>query len=435
MIRKTLTGLALMLMAAFANAQSADSTQAGPIELTLEKAKQYAMEHNRTVQASDLSVKKAEAAKWEALSNMLVTVDATLSYQNFLGFELNFGGQAIPMPNTGNLGIQAAIAFNGQILVGYQLSKMAIDMQNLSKQNDELTVKNNVTTSYLTVLIAEESYKILKDSRDNLEKTYNNVNQLAKVGMTEQTQADQLKVQLMSLDNQLRSAQRNIELAYNALRLQLGTSADAELDIQEDLNYYFETTDAVAETLDQEHSLDNNISIQLLEKNIELQEKQVTLKRWAYGPTLSFAWQYSGKTYFGKKEGLNMQPPNVIVATLNVPIFSSGKRYMQVKQQKIAVDIEKTKKEEAIDGLRVQERQLTFNLTSALETYETAKQSVELNQKIFKNQLQKYEQGMVSSTDLITVNNTLLQSQGSYIQSLYDVMQAQTSLLQLYNKL
>ncbi len=434
MIRKTLTGLALVLMSALASAQVADSTQNGPVELTLEKAKQYAMEHNRTVQSAGLAVQKAEAAKWEALTNMLVNVDATLSYQNFLGFELNFGGQAIPMPNTGNLGIQASVAFNGQILVGYQLAKMAIDMQNLSKANDELTVKNNVTTSYLTVLIAEESFKILEESRENLVKTYNNVCQLAKVGMTEQTNADQLQVQLMSVDNQIRSAKRNIELAYNALRLQLGTSADQELDIQEDLNYYFETTDAMTGTLDN-HSLENNLTVQMLDKNIELQEKQVALKRWAYGPTISFAWQYSGKTYFGKKEGLNMQPPNVIVATLNVPIFSSGKRYMQVRQQKIAVDIEKTKKEEALDGLRVQERQLAFNLTSAIESYETARKSVDLNQKIFKNQLQKYEQGMVSSTDLITVNNTLLQSQGSYIQSLYDVMSAQTALLQLYNKL
>ncbi len=433
MIKKSILGLAFVAMASWGYAQQTDSIQ-GPMGLTLEQAKAYAMEHNRTVQAADLSVQKAEMAKWEALTNMLVNVDATLSYQNFLGFELNFAGNPIPMPNTGNLGIQASVAINGQIVVGYQLAKMAIDMQNLSKQNDELTVKNNVTTSYLSVLIAEESYKILKDSRDNLVKTYNNIAQLAKVGMAEQTQADQIQVQLMSMDNQMRSAERTIELAYNALRLQMGTPANQEIRMEEALGDYFETTDALSQTLDN-HSLENNLSVQLLDANIKLQEKQLTLKKWAYGPTLSLAWQYSGKTYFGKKEGLNMQPPNVLVATLNVPIFSSGKRYTQVKQQKIEVDIQKTKRDDAIEGLRVQERQLAFNLSNALDTYETAKKSVELNQKIFRNQLQKFEQGTISSTDLVTVNNNLLQAQSSYIQSLYSVMQAQTALLQLYNKL
>jgi len=434
MIKKTILGMALMLMAQWGYSQQADSTQAGPMELTLGAAKQYAMEHNRTVQAAGLAIQKAEQAKWEALANMLLNVDATLSYTNYLGFEMNFAGNKIAMPNTGQLGISASVAVNGQIVVGYQLSKMAIEMQDLSKQNDELTVKNNVTTSYLSVLIAEESYKILKDSRDNLVKTYNNVAQLAKVGMAEQTQADQIQVQLMSMDNQLRSAERNIELAYNGLRLQMGTSANQEISMAESLGDYFETTDALSLSLDSA-SLDNNISVQLLDANIKLQEKQLTLKKWAYGPTLSLAYQFSGKTYFNQKEGLNMQPPHVIVATLNVPIFSSGKRLAQVRQQKIEVDIQKTKRDDAVEGLRVQERQLAFNLTNALETYETAKKSVDLNQKIFKNQLQKFEQGMVSSTDLITVNNTLLQAQSSYIQSLYSVMSAQTSLLQLYNKL
>lgn len=433
MIRKTLTGLALMLIPALATAQNADSTQNGPIELSLDQAKLFALEHNRTVQASGLAVQKAEYAKWEALSNMLLNVDGSLQYQNMLGYKLDFGGVEMPMDPSGTISITASVAFNGQILVGYQLSKMAVDMQNLSLRNDELTVKNNVTTSYLTVLIAEESYKILEDSRTNLVKTYNNIAQLAKVGMAEQTQADQLKVQMMSMDNQLRSAQRNIELAYNALRLQLGASADSELKITENLNSYFETQDA-AELLSQENSLDDNLSVQLLDKNIELQRKQLTLKKWAYGPTLSVAYQYSGKTYFGGN-GFNMQPPNALVATLNVPIFSSGKRWAAVKQQRVEIDIQQTKREEAVEGLNVQARQLTFNLSNALDSYETARESLDLNKKIFKNQLQKFEQGMISSTDVVTSNNSLLQAQGSYIQSLYDVMNAQTALLQLYNKL
>lgn len=434
MIRKTVTAMAIVLAAGIASAQNTvDSTQTGPIELTLNQAKQYAIEHNKTIQSASLAVQKAEYAKWESLANMLLSIDGTLQYQNMLGFEMDFGGMSIPMDPTGTLTVTASIAFNGQILVGYQLSKMAIDMQNLSKLNDELSVKNNVTTSYLTVLIAEESYKIIEDSRNNIEKTYNNVEQLAKVGMSEQTAADQLKVQLMTMDNQLRSAKRNIELAYNALRYQLGAGVDSEIHLQEDLNYFFETENTAEIAVDSSRSLDNNISIRLMDKNIELQEKQVTLKRWAYGPTFSVAYQYSGKHLFG--EGLNMQPPHALILTLNVPIFSSGQRRAAVEQQKIEVDIQKTNRENAIEGLRVQERQMIFNLSNALETLETNKQSVELNKKIFKNQLQKFEQGMVSSTDLITVNNTLLQAEGSNIQSLFDVMNAQTALMNLYNTL
>ncbi|MCQ2973437.1 MAG: TolC family protein [Bacteroidales bacterium] len=439
-LKKVVLMLSAILAVNITSAQIANdsvrtvSDTASPIQLTLESAKQYALEHNRTMQTADLNIKKAEKARWEAISNMLVNVSATLQYQNMLGYEMNFGGQSIEMPPSGTLGITASVTINGQIIVGVQLSKMAIEMQQLSQSNDELSVKANATTAYLTVLIAEESYKILEESRNNLEKTYRSIEQMAQVGMTEQTDADQLKVQLMTMDNSLRSAKRNIELAYNALRLVLGTDVDAKIIITENLDYYFETQDASI-ALDGTFDVNNNTNIKLLDKNIELSQKQVTLKRWAYAPTLTFAYQYSGKTYFGKKEGFNMQPPHTLVATLNIPIFSSGNRWAAVQQAKIDVDIAQTQREQTVDQLLVQDAQLRYNLSNALETYQTNKETVDLNQKIFKNYLQKYEQGMVSSTDLISINNTLLQAQGNYIQSLYDVISAQTALLQLYNTL
>ena len=41
--------------------------------------------------------------------------------------------------------------------------------------------------------------------------------QLVKVGMAEQTAADQLEVQVGTMENTIRSVERNIELAYNSL--------------------------------------------------------------------------------------------------------------------------------------------------------------------------------------------------------------------------
>ena len=88
-----------------------------------------------------------------------------------------------------------------------------------------------------------------------------------------------------------------------------------------------------------------------------------------------------------------------------------------------------------MEQLQVQEIQLKYNLSNAIETYNSSKESLELYQKIFKNSLQKFNVGTISSNDLITVNNNLLNAQGTYIQSLYQVMNAQTDLLKLYNNL
>lgn len=425
--------LMLILAAAMtlgANAQTDSSANAGPLILTLDSAKAYAVQHSKTMRTADLNIQKAEWAKWQAISNMLLNVDGTLSYTTMFGYVMNLGTFSIPSNDVGTLGISASAAVNGQMIVGVQLSKMAIEMQELAKQGSENDVKAAATTSYLSVLIAQESKKTIEDSRKNLEKSYNNVVQLAKVGMAEQTDADQLKVQLMVLDNNLRAADRNIQLAKSALITALGAPPASEVQLTETLDYFFENQQIDEPT----GSVENGITMKQLDKNIDLAKKQWTLSRWAYGPTFAIQYNYSGRTYFGKDAGMKQAPNNMTFA-LQVPIFSSGKRYSAVKQAKIDIDIAQTQRDQTLEQLQVQEIQLKYNLSNAIETYNSSKESLELYQKIFKNSLQKFNVGTISSNDLITVNNNLLNAQGTYIQSLYQVMNAQTDLLKLYNNL
>lgn len=414
-----------------AHAQTDTSANAGPLMLTLDSAKAYAVQHSKTMRTADLNIQKAEWAKLQAISNMLVNVDGTLTYTTQFNYEMKMMGNKISMPANGTLGITASAAINGQMVMSVQLSKLAIEMQEISRLSSENEVKAAATTSYLSVLIAQESKKTIEDSRKNLEKSYNNVVQLAKVGMAEQTDADQLKVQLMVLDNNLRAADRNIQLAKSALITALGAPPASEVELTESLDYFFEN-EPISEP---SGSVDGNITMRQLDKNIDLAKKQWTLTRWAYGPTLSVAYSYSGKTYFNKEAGFNMTVPHTMVFTLKVPIFSSGNRYSQCKQKKIDIDIAQTQRDQTLEQLQVQEIQLKYNLSNAIETYNSSKESLELYKKIFKNSLQKFNVGTISSNDLITVNNNLLNAQGTYIQSLYQVMNAQTDLLKLYNNL
>ena len=418
-----------------ANAQTDSAATAEKLVLTLDSAKTYAVQHSKSMKTADLNVQKAEWAKWQAISNMLVNVDGTLSYTTMFGYtaEVEMGGMPVKIPvnDVGNLGITAQAAINGQLVVGVQLSKLAIEMQKLSQSSSENDVKAAATTSYLSVLIAQESKSVVEDSRINLEKTYNNIIQLAKVGMAEQTDADQLKVQLMVLDNNLRAADRNIQLAKSALITALGAPPSSEVELTESLDYFFENQ----EIDEPSGSVESSVVMRQLDMSIELAKKQWTLSRWAYGPTLAIQYNYSGRTYFGKDAGFNMQPPHTMTFALSVPIFSSGNRYAACKQKKIDVDIAQTQRDQTLEQLQVQEIQLKYNLSNAIETYNSSKESLELYQKIFKNSLQKFNVGTISSNDLITVNNNLLNAQGSYIQSLYQVMNAQTELLKLYNNL
>ena len=52
------------------------------LTLSLERAQQYAVEHNRTLMNASLSVKQAEAARWQTIATMLPQVSASFDYQD-----------------------------------------------------------------------------------------------------------------------------------------------------------------------------------------------------------------------------------------------------------------------------------------------------------------------------------------------------------------
>ena len=436
------------------------------LQLSLADAKAYALAYNRTLQASGVAVQKSEAARWQAIASMLPHADATLGYTNFLGYnaeinlmsndgnppnidlsdpltqkivgvvgELMGGGSAteIPMNPFGNLNVQVTMAISGMQVVGVQMSKLAIEMSKLNKNISELDVKSNVATAYFTALVAEESKRLLENSKENVQRLHETTLKMHEVGIAEQIAVDQLDVQVMLIENEVKKAERQIELAYNMLRLVLGSN-DAELVLIESLDGFLANNDVYA-TATSEFDLSKNYSVQMLNQNIELSKKMVNLRKWEYAPVLAFFYQYTTRTFFGKAEGFNMNPPNTIGASLNVPLFSSGERLSKVRQAKFDLQSAKLQREDAIEGIKVQEKQLRFLLNSAIETYELQKKNIAVSERIFNNATQKYELGVFSSTDLTTINNSLISAQGSYIGALMDLLMAQVNLQKLLNQL
>jgi outer membrane protein TolC len=102
-----------------------------------------------------------------------------------------------------------------------------------------------------------------------------------------------------------------------------------------------------------------------------------------------------------------------------------------VKQAKLDLKSAELSRDDAVESLLIQEKQLRFVLNSAIETYELQKKNVEVSQRIFEKTVQKYELGSVSSTDLTTINNNLITAQSSYISALMDLLSAQVNLQQL----
>ena len=403
------------------------------LTLSLREAQDYAVKQNRSLKNAALAVQEAYAQRWQTIASMLPQADGSYSYSNYLGYSatMSMGGANIDinMPNVGALGLTATIGLNGQGIVGVLLNNLAIEMKKISLEQSESSLRASVTTSYMSVLVMQEIQQLLDSSLTNIENLAEMTQQTVNAGAAEQTTADQLKVRVNTLKNSINSTKRNCELAKNSLRVLLAVPAETELNLTQTTGDLL-SAEAVLNLLGENFNINNNLNYRLLEKSTEMAKKNVHMAGWAYGPTVSLAYNYTN--YYGEG-GMRMTPPNVVQVSVRMPLWSSGKRAAGVVEKKIAYEEAKNTLAETTENLGIQYQQLRFNLQNAYETYMNEKENIEVTQRVFANTTNKYHWGTASNLELTNASNDLISAQSSYVQAVLALVNAQVELDKFLN--
>ena len=402
------------------------------LSLSLSEAQDYAVATNRGLRNADLAVQKAYAQRWQTIASMLPQVDMSWAFQSMMGYEMVLGGMPIAMNDNGTLGVTASVGINGQAIVGALLNNIAIDMQKLSLQQSEDNLRANVKSSYASVLVLEDVVKLLDASLKNIEDLAAMTQRSVDVGVAEQTTADQIQVRVNTLKNNINANKRSTQLAINALKVLLNVPVETELTLTSKLDDML-SAEAILQLLGKDFVLENNLSYQTLAKNVELAKTNMHMAGWAYGPTIAVGYQYSEKSYFGKKEGFNMTPPNALSVSVSMPLWSSGKRAAGVVEKKIVLEEARNTFAETTDNLGIQNEQLRYNVQNGYETYLTEKDNMDVTQRIFESTTKKFNQGVASNLELVNASNDLITAQSTYVQAVLSLVNAQVELEKFLN--
>lgn len=419
------------VMAATRGSQKA-ADEAAPKVLTLsvKEAQEYAVKQNRSLKNASLAVQEAYAQRWQTIAAMLPAVDGNYTYSNYCGYSatLSMGGIEVPisMPNVGALGVTASVGLNGQGIVGVLLNNIAIEMKKLSRDQSENQLRGSVRGSYVSVLALQSISALLDSNLANIRDLETMTQNAVDAGAAEQTAADQIRVRVNTLKNSINAQQRSIELATNSLKVLLDVPVETELVLTDDLDASL-SPESVLNLLGADFEMEKNLNYQLLQKQVELAKKNVHMAGWAYGPTVSLAYNYTNQQYYGDG-GMRMTPPNVVQVSVRMPLWSSGKRAAGIVEKKIALEEAKNTLSETTDNLEIQYRQLCFNLTNAYEMYLNEKDNLEVSQRVFASATNKYRYGASSNLELTNASNDLINAQSSYVQSILSLVNAQVEL-------
>ncbi len=415
-------------------AQAGQETQTDPAiwRFSLEEAAGHALVHNTTMIKANLAVRQAEAAKWAAIANYLPQVNLNVNYNNYLGASLDIFGQNIPMDPSSKMTVQATqLIFNANAILGMQLSELSLQMSELGSNQSELAVKQNVKSTYYSILMMENNQLLLKKNVENMRKLAQATKAKVEVGIGEQTEADEIEIVLANLENTLKQTERTIELAYNSMRLLLGLNADDQIELSDGLQDVTDKQDMFA-LLAASFDPAENVDMKSGQLGLEINKKQVQSAIAGYLPTISAVYQYNEVLL---KTGFDPTTKNALVLTASLPLFSGGKTTAGLKKAQLAFESAQEDLALMQKQLQIQDKQLRFNLKSALESYEIQERNIEVSKRMFDNVTKKFEQGLSSSLEVTNASNNLLTAQSNYIQSAMSLLNARDALKKLLGTL
>jgi outer membrane protein TolC len=418
---------------------------------TVKEAQEFALENNLNVKNARLDVEHAEKVIWENTSIGFPQISSSVSYNNNLNLpttllpgeivgrpgediEVQFGTQ-----HNATAGISTTqMIFSGPFIVGLQASKIFKKSTEEKLVKTEYDTKELIAQNYYLALLAEETYSIIDSNVQNLEKTYYETKKMYESGFAEETDADQIRVNMISLQNSLKSAKSQIEVAYKMLKYQLGIDLNVEIVLSEKLNDIVSQVNLEA-TLADTFNVNEHIDFQLMQTAEKLAELQLKLKKTEYLPGINANFNNNWAALRDKFDFFNMDKKwyysSVLGFTVSIPIFSSGKRKAMVSEKRIEYEQAMNNKKLTQDGLILQIQQSRSDFVTAYEKYLSQKENVEVSRKILERTRIKVREGMASSLDFTQINNQYLTTQSNYISAMFDLLNAKLKLDKAMNRL
>ncbi len=421
--------------------------QEEPTSLSHEEAQKYALKHAYSLHYADMDLREASYRNRELTAIGLPQINADVSFTNFLDLpttvlpanafnpaapEDELVGVRFGTDYTSTAALNASqLIFDGTYFVGLKAAKTYVKLNQYGVEQTKNELRKSITEAYALASMAAESVEVLEGNLKSVESLLKETRALFESGFREELDVDQLQLQLSSMKNAVRQAERNAEITLNMLKFQIGmpvvtpVKLSTTLDELADVSY-------MPMMLERDLSLVNHTDILTNETNVQLRELNVRAERMAGAPNLTGVFSAQQQAFRNDMDFFGQTSqwfPNTFWGLqLNVPIFSGLNRYNKVQQAKVEVERAKRQLDQVREGLELEVRTQRANFSSAMEVYNTEKENVALAEKIFNVTSRKYKEGLSGSFELQQAETQMLNAQSSFLQASYEVIAAKAAL-------
>ncbi len=235
-------------------------------------------------------------------------------------------------------------------------------------------------------------------------------------------------VRLKSLIPNILQSENMMKIAELQLKMLMGIDGEIPLKVVGSLNEYEQSMFHVIIPADT--SLVNNSDLKQFNLQSEIAHKAFEMQKLQYAPSLvtSFNWTYMSQNNDFKFSTYRWDPYSMLGVTLQVPLFSGGQRYHNVKQAQIQLWQLDEQRKEVERGLKLSIRNNYDLIHKNIEQVVATQSSVEMARKGHQITLKRYETGMGTIVDVNAAALAVLSAELQYKNAIYDYLSAKADL-------
>lgn len=406
------------------------------ITLSRQECIDIALRDNPTVKVADMEIKRMDYSKKEVLAQLFPTIDFSGAYQRSIRLQtinMNMGGQTQSLKmgsdNTWNFGFSASMPLVAPALwKSIKISDMQILANAEAARASRLDLVNNINKAYYSLLLAKASYQVLKQNYDIALFNADLFKKKFDQGTASEYDVLRSSVQVKNVEPQLLETEISVRQCKLNLKILMGI--DYEVDIEPNVTLAEMQSDMYGYMLRQGWDLKGNTSMRTLDIQTETLRQTVTLKKFAWIPTLaaSFNINWNALSNGNALKNQVFNPYSTVGLALSVPIFSGGSKYYGVRQAEVQYKEMQFQKENLVNSLNAQVRLALDNIDKEVKQISTSEEGVRQAEKAYQIMQKSFEIGAATYLDLRDSELADTQAKLAYYQAIYNYLVSTSEL-------
>ena len=402
--------------------------------LSLKEAIELSIKNSKQLKSRQAQIDEAVAAAGEAADNRLPSLSVSGSYLRLNSPHVNVKtgkdtGQQQGTPNVsqaayGIANVSLPLYAGGRTRYGIESSKYLEKAARLDADNDKEEIILNTINAYSNLYKANAAVTIVQQDLKQANQRVTDFSNLEKNGLMARNDLLKVQLQASNVELSLLESENNVKIAAVNMDLMLGLPEETLL-VTDSISFQQPAgSKAISEW--ESTAMQNRKDMEALTYREKSSATAVKIAGTAYYPSIALTGGY-----------VAAYVPNLVTVfnAVNIGVgvsynLSFWKAKSQMQQAKSRVQQIQANEELLNDAIRLQINQAYQNLVLSqrkIEVYAKAVEQANENYRITKN---KYDNSLVTTTDLLDADVAQLQSKLNYEFSKADAMVSYNQLLQ-----